>query len=752
MNYRNLLPLFILFNLFSGLLFSQTTNGEQELKCPKVGLVLSGGGAKGFAYIGLLNVLEEVNMPIDYIGGSSMGAIIAALYSVGYSPETIEKLISEQDWDSFISDKQERKHIAYEEKLFSDKYIFSIPLENKFFSLNKSLNSSFNIDLMLNHLLAPAVNIQDFNKLPIPFLCVGTDLLNGEAVVLDHGNLARAVRASMSIPGYFPPIEYDGRYLVDGGVVNNYPAEQVKAMGADIIIGGDTQSGLRKNMNQLNSVTSILDQIISFNRVEANEKGKKLTDFYVNIKMPYDMMDFSKYDSIINIGEKVARANYSGLKALADSINGIKKFENNRNYIQPPDYINIDKVIWTNRSDKNKDRFYNFFEDVTQRRTLFSLLEEKMFQLNGTKTFNELRYELEPQGSDKVNVKIESENINKGSIAAGIHYDNVYDGSILLNLTLRNIKGGRAKFFCDMVLSKNPRLKTMFIINNGFKPGFGLETDFNSFGVSQYKSGEKVNSWHFDNFNASVFVPVKIKNNFLLKAGFQYEVFRFKQDVVLDSDLEAFNKFADYGNLFFSYNHDSRDRVYFTKRGRLTEFKFKHVFSFSDQWIDVFSNASLMYFKYNHYTSISDKLVFNKGIFAGYTFSKYLKENSNSLGFGYQIPAVQHLFAFGVLNSSNYMESHIPFIGFNFIERMGANAGKVSLNLQYNLYPKLYVSLMTDSGFNEMKINKLDDIDLLLGFGAKISYNSFIGPVEFSVMSSNIDTSVSCFLNIGFGF
>jgi len=317
---------------------------------------------------------------------------------------------------------------------------------------------------------------------------------------------------------------------------------------------------------------------------------------------------------------------------------------------------------------------------------------------------------------------------------------------------LRNIKGGRAKFFCDMVLSKNPRLKTMFIINNGFKPGFGLETDFNSFGVSQYKSGEKVNSWHFDNFNASVFVPVKIKNNFLLKAGFQYEVFRFKQDVVLDSDLEAFNKFADYGNLFFSYNHDSRDRVYFTKRGRLTEFKFKHVFSFSDQWIDVFSNASLMYFKYNHYTSISDKLVFNTGLFVGYTFSKYLKENSNSLGFGYQIPAVQHLFAFGVLNPSNYMESHIPFIGFNFIERMGANAGKVSLNLQYNLYPKLYVSLMTDAGFNEMKINKLDDIDLLLGFGAKISYNSFIGPVEFSVMSSNIDTSVSCFLNIGFGF
>ena len=335
MNYHKHISLLIIFILFISSSFSQVTFTEPQQKRPKVGLVLSGGGAKGFAYVGLLKVLEEVNMPIDYIGGSSMGAITAALYSVGYSPETITEIVRAQNWDSFISDVQDRRYIAYEEKLFSDKFIFSIPIEDKVFSLSKSLNSSFNIDLMLNNLFSPAVHTKDFNDLPIPFLCIGTDLFTGEAVVLNSGNLARAVRATMSIPGYFPPTEYNNKYLIDGGVVNNYPAEQVKVMGADIIIGGDVQSGLRKDMGEIESMASILDQVISFNRIEANEKGKELTDYYVKFKMPYGMMDFSEYDSIIAIGEKIAREHYSELKALADSINSFEPFVDNKVNIQP---------------------------------------------------------------------------------------------------------------------------------------------------------------------------------------------------------------------------------------------------------------------------------------------------------------------------------------------------------------------------------------------------------------------------------
>jgi len=744
----------LLFVLNTLQLNGQNYQPEIEKKRPKVGLVLSGGGAKGFSYVGLLKVLEEVNMPIDYIGGSSMGAITAALYSVGYSPETITKIIREQDWESFINDKQNRKFIAYEEKLFSDKYIFSIPIEqDKIFSLSKSLNSSFNIDLMLNNLLYPAAHIHAFNALPIPFLCIGTDLLTGEAVVLKEGNLARAVRATMAIPGYFSPVEYNNTYLIDGGVVNNYPAEQVKEMGANIIIGGDVQSGLKNNIGEFESIATVLDQVISFNRKDANNKGIGLTDYYIKFDMPYGMFDFNEYDSIIAIGEQVARKHYKNLKALADSLNSIEPRKTGVADVRPSEFLWVDSVKWPELNTKQKERYSTIIEDMSGRRTSFEELEEKMKLLNGLKIFNELRYEFQVNNSDSLDIIVKSEKTNKGSFAAGVHYDNVYNAGVLLNMTLRNINGGRSKLFADIILSENPRLNAMFILNNGIKPGFGMEANFFAFDFSQYKNGKRINAWDFDNYSLSAFMPVTVKNNFLFKAGFQYELFRFRQKIVVDPGLETFDRFADYGNLFISFNHDSRDKVYFTTKGQLVELKFKHVFPFSDQWSDVFSNASIIYLKYNSSIGLSEKLVLKPALFLGYTLSNNLEpvpyvEN----GFDSQIPAVQHLFAYGGLNPVNYIESHIPFTGLKFVERFGLYAGKASMNLQYNFYSKLYATFMADFGINEMSLRNVDEIEPLLGYGIKFSYNSFVGPVEFAVMGSNLDSSINTFLNIGFWF
>ncbi|MCF6358449.1 MAG: patatin-like phospholipase family protein [Draconibacterium sp.] len=650
------------------------------------------------------------------------------------------KIISEQNWDKVINDLIDRKYIAYEEKLFGDKYIFSIPIQDKVFSLSNSLNSSFNIDLLMNDFFFPAAHITDFNDLPIPFVCIGTDLYTGDAVVLNSGSLARAVRASMSIPGFFPPVKYKDTYLVDGGVVNNYPAEQVKAMGADIIIGGDVQAGLIKDIDDFSSMAAILDQVISFNRVDANKKGMKLTDYYVNIPMPYGMMDFPKYDSIIAIGEKVARQHYAGLKALADSINAIEPYVNNRVATPTVRNVTIDSILWPSLNSKYRDKLIQNFDEISHSKTTFDQINEKMFILNGTKSFNELRFEFKTNNKDSLNLIINTENPNKGSLAAGVHYDNFYNASLLLNLTLRNIKGGRAKFFADFVLSQNPRLKTMFFINNGLKPGFGMETDFYSLSFSEYENGNKVNSWNFDNFNVSAFMPITFKNNYLFKAGFQFESFRFKQEIVLDPDLEAYEKFANYGNIFASFNFDSRDKVAFTKKGQLVELKFKHVFPFSDQWSDLMSNASILYLKYNWFISLTDKIVFESGVFGGYTFSEE------------KIASVQHLFGFGGLNPVNYVEGFVPFTGLQFVERFGTQTGKASAKFQYNFYSKLYATVMADIGFLEYDIQQIEDIEMLFGYGVKLGYDSFIGPIEFSVMSSNIDTSVTGFLNIGFWF
>lgn len=749
-----LASIIIFFVAFTGKA-QQLNNRADVKKRPKVGLVLSGGGAKGFAYIGLFKVLSEVNMPIDYIGGSSMGAITAALYSVGYSAEEMQKIIGQQDWNAVISDFQERKYISYEEKLYSDKYVYSLPLREKGISLSSSISSSFNIDLMLNKLFLPAAQITDFNELPVPFLCIGTDLLTGEAVILNKGNLARAVRASMAIPGYFTPTFYNGHYLVDGGVVNNYPAEQVKEMGADIIIGGDVQSGLSKDIEKLSSITSILDQVISFNRVEANTKGVEVTDLHIKFQMPYGMMQFDAFDSIIAIGEKVAREYYPQLKALADSLNNIEMFLNPVKEVVPLDSIIISHVEWGNQDSFQKEKFHGYFDEFRNKKIAISELEEKLYLLNGTKKFTELTAQFAPSDNDKLKLEINTGKTYKGELSAGLHYDNVYNGGIILNLALRNIKKGNAKFFADAVLSQNPRLKSLFIINNGFKPGFGLETDFYSFRFDQFDNGEKINFWRFNSFNMAAFMPLTIKNNYLFKAGFQYELFQFKQDVVVDPELDAFNNYASYGNLFFSFNHDSRDKVNFTKTGQLVEVKLKHVFPFSNEWKDFVSNATIAYVKIQKYVSLSDKIVIRPELLLGYTFTDLQPVNlptTEDAGLGYQIPAVQHLFGFGGLNPVNYVESHIPFTGLKFVENIGMQVGKFGLNFQYNFYPKLYATIMTDFGFNEMDISDFDTIEWLFGYGGKLSYESFIGPVEFSLMSSNIDKSISGFLNVGFWF
>ncbi len=746
MNHRKQLFLLIVFFFFVSSLYSQNIpTSKPEKKGPTVGLVLSGGGAKGFAYIGLMKVLREVNMPIDYIGGSSMGAITAALFSLGYSPETIADLVRGYDWDALINDIQDRRYMAYEEKLFSERSIYSIPVEDKFLSLNKSLSTSFNIDLMLNQLLASGAHVDNFSDLPIPFLCIGTDLLTGEAVVLKKGDLPRAVRASMSIPGFFPPVKYDGHYLVDGGVVNNYPAEQVKAMGADIILGGDVQSGLIKNIDEIGSMASIIDQIIGFNRVDANKKGYELTDYIVKIKMPYGMMDFNKFDSIIAIGEKVAREHYDDLKALADSINNLRGDIDKKHDIKAPETVKINTITWANPTYKN--RYEGFFDDIPNHEITFAKLNERMHLLNGTKNFNDLHYEFENAGDKGLDMKIIAGSTNKGSLGAGIHYDNNYQGSILLNLAFRNIKGGRAKFFTDIVLSSNPRLKTMFIINNGFKPGFGMESDFYSFGFSEYENGHKINYWKFENFSAGAFMPMTIKNNYLFKVGFQYELFRFKQDVVTAPDLEDYYKFASYGNLYFSYNHDSRDKINFTETGHYVELKFKYVFPFSNQWSDILANGSILYLKYNYNVKIANKLVYQPRLFLGYTFTN----SSSSSDVETRIPSVQHLFGFGGQNNVNYVEGFVPFAGLKFVERLGLYAGMVSTNFQYEFLPKLYATALFDVGVNESVID-FDTMQLLVGYGAKLSYNSFVGPIEFSLMSSNIDKSLTGFLSLGFWF
>ena len=240
-----------------------------KLQRPKVGLALSGGGAKGAAHIGVLMYLEEIGFPIDCVVGTSMGSIIGGLYALGYTPRELQDLISHMDWQLYMSNRVDRAYQSSEGRERRSTYIFSVPFgagdfEEKSGSILSTLPSGvINGASLINLFSRLSVGYNDFtqfDKLPRAFACVATDILTGDTVVLHSGNFAKAIRSSMAIPGVFSPVEWGGRLLADGGLVNNFPVDECVKMGADIIIGVELAGELASTPEEMKSLPQQLTQ------------------------------------------------------------------------------------------------------------------------------------------------------------------------------------------------------------------------------------------------------------------------------------------------------------------------------------------------------------------------------------------------------------------------------------------------------------------------------------------------------------
>lgn len=742
--YLRISPLIFTFII---LLYNPIINFAQDgLKTktkvrPTVGLVLSGGGAKGFAYIGLLKVIHEAGLPLDYIGGTSIGSIMGGLYALGYHPDTIDTMIRSIDWDALLADKIERKYISFEEKEFGEKFIITLPVKNKSVILSPSLYQGQEIELLLNRYFSPAFSIKDFNRLPTPFLCMGTDLFTGAEVVLDSGYLPKAIRASMSIPGYFSPVDYGSYFLGDGGVVNNYPVKEVKERGIDIMIGGDVQPPLRTTREEFNSLTDVIDQIITFNRGSANQIGRELTDIYVPLNTRYGIMDFAEYDSLIAFGERVARPYFSRFKALADSLNQIEYRAPLTFNTRPVSEVFINSVQIKGYKKFAGSYFRNYFN--LKEDTVFTLdeIERSIRQIYGTRFFEKVEYEVNTDGH-RSDLVIRVREADPGYLSAGLHYDNDYQASLLITGSFRNVLGKRTKLFADLVLGQNPRLRAFYMLDNGAQPGIGARFETYSLKFDIYEREKKINRIVFSNYKTSAFINYSLKNLFNFRAGFDYEYFRFRQDVAADTALEAFSDFSSYGSFFAEFSADSRDRAYFTRSGSKSELRLEYVMPLSKNWSrDLFTSSFILYWKYDVSEEVAPKLVLRPGIFLGSTMSS---ENR---------PPLQHNFGFGGLNPNQYVNTILPFTGLQFIQKTGYHAIILRMRLQYNFYKKLYATALFDGGAAEEIFDDVfEPANFIAGYGAALGYDSFIGPLEITFMGSNRNSRPMVFLNLGFWF
>ena len=263
---------------------------------PKIALVLSGGGAKGAAHIGVLKVLEKYQVPIDIIVGTSVGSIVGGMYSVGYSPDEIEKTVLNLKFNSLLTNSKDRNLKNIEEKIENDKYPFTM-------SIDKNLKLSFpmgilngeNIYLQLKDIFSRAENIKNFNELPIEYRAITTDLQTGKEVILSDGDLAIATFKSMAIPSFLEPIKDENKFYVDGGVVNNFPIDVALSLGADIIIAVDITAETSK-INEKSNLVTILDKLATYNGNRKTETHKKLADLLIvpDVK-DHDTIDFIFY-------------------------------------------------------------------------------------------------------------------------------------------------------------------------------------------------------------------------------------------------------------------------------------------------------------------------------------------------------------------------------------------------------------------------------------------------------------------------
>ncbi|MDR0437592.1 MAG: patatin-like phospholipase family protein [Bacteroidales bacterium] len=286
---------------------------------PKIGVVLSGGGAKGIAHVGTLKMLEALNIPIDYIGGTSMGAVIGGLYAMGYTADQIDTIIRTTDWMSLFNDFPRREYVGVHEKKNNDQYQLRLSLApNDIALFSKGAIDGQHIDNMLNHYLFEAHKTPDFSDLKIPFFSIGTDIITAQYVVLDSGNLAQAIRASMAVPTVFAPIEIDGRLLVDGGVLNNFPVLEMRQRGVDIIIGVDV--GFQyKDKSDLQNLANILEQVIFLAGQDIQQKNVDNCDILIAPDLgKLAAFSFMRYDSLLSKGYQAAQAAYPELSKLAD--------------------------------------------------------------------------------------------------------------------------------------------------------------------------------------------------------------------------------------------------------------------------------------------------------------------------------------------------------------------------------------------------------------------------------------------------
>lgn len=721
---------------------------------PKIGLTLSGGGAKGLAHIGVLEAIDSAGLRIDCITGTSMGSIIGSLYAAGYSGKEIERIARDIDWNVLFSGKPSIRNVNIDEKTEFDNYAIEVPFENKKFRIRTGFIEGQEIWLKFQELFLPVYDIKDFSKFSIPFKCVATDISTGKAVVLDQGELVTAIRASMAIPSIFTPIEYKNTKLVDGGVVRNFPVSDVKDMGADYVVGVNLSQGLLK-AEELNSAIDILYQIGFYKDADDFENQKKLCDLLIEPPLNnFNAASFSGADSIIAVGKHTGNKFYPIFKKLADSLRSIyPDYAPIKNRLPQTRTVTVDSIRIQGLKNTTRTSFRNRLALQFGKTYDGVKVAEAIRRVYGSRNYNRIAYEWTP--SKTPGHAILSFNVVERPLThfkAGIHYHTFSSVALILGGEIKNFIIDRSKATAKINISENFRVLLEHNTAFGSKDDNNiiLSAYYETFRFPIYKDFEQLYLYRS-------FVPqvdLKFQHTFgfssALGVGTTLEYFEIKPRI---SGIASFEGSNTYLHSYFYYKHHTLNKRNFSTRGWRIEGRLGQIYNQKPSSITIqdatgnetlesdsldLDNFTQLHLKVENFTPLSRRVTL-------------LSQFNTAINFS---PDDAYFNYFNIGGINDFVRNQIPFAG---LPEYALNTNSVSvlmLGVQYQITRSFYATVRLNGAvYDYLKADETTAFDnFLSGAALSFGYDSGIGPLSISTMYCPQSDKLYGYVNIGFPF
>ncbi len=703
---------------------------------PRIGLALSGGSARGFAHVGVIEVLEQAGVPVDLIAGTSMGGVIGGLYASGLTTEDLRKVASEVDWDRIFSDAPERRNLPIERKPEQGRTVVGLPIIDGRPRIPSGIIQGQRITQLLTGLTWHVHSVSDFRDLPIPFVAVATDVETGEAVVLRDGFLPEAIRASLAIPSVFAPVEIDGRYLIDGGMARNLPAPDAADLGADFIICSDVTEPLA-TADSLLTLVDILTQSMAYRMVERRDEDARRCDVVIRPDIKgIESGDFKRSEEIIARGTEAATAALDSLHILG--LTGLT--EESAAHDAPPligpfvvTDVRVSGLERTHESRVLHNLGIHAFDTVDVRD-----VNRAVNRVYDTGMFQRVSYRLDlPPGREAdagervLDVHVQDE--GRSWVGVGYRYEGRYKASILGTAAVRNLLVRGSTLLADLRLGEQTRLSAEFQerLGWGLAPLFGLRADYRGSPFDLFEAGERVAEPRVRVLDVEASVGAGIGYSTSMGVVGKFEAVD-ADDAPLAPDWNGGEQ--SFVTLSGVVRFDSRDRLTFTRSGVVAVGRTEWGEgaeggrgTFSQHMLDVRAVVPL-----------------------ARSLSLQARGSVGTSG-GDALPSHYQFFVGGVNDFHLYPDRHLSFAGLRVQEARGRHLQLLDLGLQWEVARNVFTLFRWNAAALPDEWH-FDTSDFFTGFGVGGGVLTRGGSARLLVTGGNTADAVRVELDVGFQF